>query len=134
MQSQTISATAGPNGVSLELDGGPRTYDHVLLCTGYDIDVAKLPFLTAPVLRGVATEDGFPLLGRGYESSAPGLHFIGASAMRSYGPLMRFVWGAGYAARSITRFVSGERKRQAVTTSEFRAAGAPARHPKPLSR
>ncbi len=32
-----------------------------------------------------------------------GLHFAGSSALKSFGPLMRFVWGAGYAARAVTR-------------------------------
>jgi hypothetical protein len=31
------------------------------------------------------------------------LHFVGASSVSSFGPLMRFIAGAGYAARSVTR-------------------------------
>jgi hypothetical protein len=46
-----------------------------------------------------------PLLSAHYESSVPGLHFAGSSAVPSYGPLMRFVAGVGYAARSITQGV-----------------------------
>jgi hypothetical protein len=42
----------------------------------------------------------------GCEASVPGLHFAGASAVDSHGPLLRFVAGAGYAARSITRSVT----------------------------
>ena len=31
----------------------------------------------------------------------PGLHSLGAPAAASFGPLMRFVSGAGYAARAV---------------------------------
>jgi hypothetical protein len=36
----------------------------------------------------------------------PGLHFVGAAAAESFGPLMRFVAGSGYAARSVARRVT----------------------------
>ena len=41
----------------------------------------------------------------------PGLHFVGSGAVRSFGPLMRFVAGSGYAARSLTRAISADRSR-----------------------
>ena len=47
--------------------------------------------------------DGSPALGAGMECSVPGLHFVGAAAAESFGPLMRFVAGSGYAARAVTR-------------------------------
>jgi hypothetical protein len=42
------------------------------------------------------------------ESSIPGLHFIGAAAAESFGPLMRFVSGTGYCSRNLTRGVCGQ--------------------------
>jgi hypothetical protein len=45
------------------------------------------------------------------ESSVAGLHFVGANAVHSYGPLMRFVWGAGFAAESLTRAILADRSR-----------------------
>ena len=66
--------------------------------------------MLAPELRdAIVTRDGSPVLAEGYESSVRGLHFVGASAVASYGPLLRFVWGAGYAARTVTRFMMGNR-------------------------
>ena len=41
------------------------------------------------------------MLNGGYETSIPGMHFIGAPAAWSFGPLMRFVAGAGFAARAV---------------------------------
>jgi hypothetical protein len=91
------------NGVAIALDDGVRNYDHVLLGTGYRIDIAKLGVLSPELLGQVARNGGSPVLAAGFESSVPGLHFVGASAVDSYGPLLRFIAGAGYAARSLTR-------------------------------
>ena len=95
--------------VTLDLDNGSRAFDHVLLATGYRIDVARLGILAPELVAAIATDDGSPVLARGYESSVPGLHFVGSAAVRSYGPLLRFVWGAGYAARTVTRYVCANR-------------------------
>jgi cation diffusion facilitator CzcD-associated flavoprotein CzcO len=95
--------------VTLDLDNGSRAFDHVLLATGYRIDVARLGILAPELVAAIATDDGSPVLARGYESSVPGLHFVGSAAVRSYGPLLRFVWGAGFAARTVTRYVCANR-------------------------
>ena len=57
-----------------------------------------------PKLREtIARHGGLPILNGGFESSVPGLHFIGAAAVASFGPLLRFIAGTGFAARRITR-------------------------------
>ncbi len=58
----------------------------------------------------------------------PGLHFIGASAVASYGPLMRFIAGAGFAARAVTKRVLGQRSRAAAGRRDA-VAGKLARDP-----
>ncbi len=97
------SATTMGNQVGLRLDNGLRVYHHVLLATGYKVDIAKLRMLPPELRRRIARADGCPTLGEGFESTVPGLHFVGASSVASYGPLMRFMAGTGYTARSITR-------------------------------
>ena len=77
-----------------------------MLATGYRIDIAKLGFLGRELVDATARVGGSPILSDGYESSVPGLHFIGSSAVASFGPLLRFVWGAGFAARNITKFLA----------------------------
>jgi cation diffusion facilitator CzcD-associated flavoprotein CzcO len=104
-----LGARQSGAGITLRLDSGMRDFDHVLLATGYRIDIARLGILAPELLAATATDDGSPVLAAGYESSVPGLHFVGSAAVRSYGPLLRFVWGAGYAARSVTRFVCANR-------------------------
>ena len=104
-----FGARASRDRVFLDLDNGSREFDHVMLATGYRIDIARLDFLGDQLLAAIDRDDGAPILSDGYESSVRGLHFVGASAVRSYGPLLRFVWGAGYAARSVTRHLLAQR-------------------------
>jgi hypothetical protein len=99
---------AQPAGERMALrldDGGTLDVDHVLLATGYRIDLDKYRILAPELLHRVDCVDGYPVLSAGFESSLPGLHFLGASAVGSFGPLMRFVAGTGYAAHALTRAV-----------------------------
>jgi hypothetical protein len=54
-------------------------------------------------MEAIRRVDGYPQLSAGYESSVPGLYFLGAPAAWSYGPLMRFVAGADFASRTLVR-------------------------------
>jgi cation diffusion facilitator CzcD-associated flavoprotein CzcO len=101
--SRIVKAVTMGNQVGVQLDSGLRVYRHVFLATGYKVDLAKLRMLPQELRRRVSCVDGSPVLGEGFESTVRGLHFVGASAVASYGPLMRFVAGTGYAARSVTR-------------------------------
>ena len=38
-----------------------------------------------------------------FESTVPGLYFIGVSAAASFGPMMRFAYGAAYTAKRVAR-------------------------------
>ncbi len=100
------STTGGGSRLRLRLsDGTERLVDHLLLATGYRVDVARYAFL-APALRdALSTREGFPELGVGFESSVRGLHFLGTPAAGSFGPLCRFVAGTKYMARELTRHV-----------------------------
>jgi len=96
-------AHAVDDRVVLDLDNGARTFDHVLLGTGYRVDIARLGILSRELLDAVARIDGSPVLGAGFVSSVPNLHFVGSYAVRSYGPLLRFIAGAPFAAQAVTR-------------------------------
>lgn len=104
-----LSANLVDRQVGLRLDDGTeRRVDHVLLATGFQVDLSRCAFLPADLVRSLRLVDGYPKLTAGFEASLPGLHFVGASAARSFGPLMRFVAGTGYAARALTRCVVGK--------------------------
>ena len=92
-------------------DGSTRTVDHLLLGTGYRVDIARYPFLDPGLLREVHTKHGYPVLGPGMASSAPGLHFLGAPAAWSFGPIMRFVAGGWFGAHTLTSHLSDRRRR-----------------------
>jgi FAD-dependent urate hydroxylase len=86
-------------------DGTERRVDHALLATGYRVDISKYPFLSKNLLAAIDCVSGYPILEAGFETSVPGLHFLGAPAAWSFGPLMRFVAGVDFASRSVTRKV-----------------------------
>jgi hypothetical protein len=100
----------GSGELRVELTGGDQeVVDHLLLGTGYRVDVARYPFLPPELVRAVRRVGGSPVLGRGLESSVPGLHFLGAPAAWSFGPTMRFVSGSWYASQALTTVVTGAR-------------------------
>jgi len=95
---------ARPEGdrVRLQLsDGSARVFDHALLGTGYQVDIAHYPFLSAQILEKIDRVAGCPVLDHGFETSLPGLHFVGAAAAWSFGPLMRFVAGTEFASPAV---------------------------------
>ncbi|MER8182019.1 FAD-dependent oxidoreductase [Kitasatospora sp. NPDC094015] len=99
------TAAAHGDGARLTLRGPTRTLDadHVLVATGYRVDVERLTLLDERVRLAVRrTPLGAPRLSAGFESSVPGLYFSGLSAADSFGPLLRFVAGTGFAARRIS--------------------------------
>lgn len=87
--------------IALDLDDSAATFDHVLLGTGYRIDISRLGILAPQLLERIACLEDSPLLGPGLESSLPKLHFVGCYAVKSFGPLLRFIAGAPYAAQAV---------------------------------
>jgi len=84
--------------------GAERVVDHVVLCTGYQVDIARYKFLSAALLNRIKAVGGYPLLHSNFESvSCRGIHFLGATAAYSWGPFFRFVAGTGYAAAAVSR-------------------------------
>jgi FAD-dependent urate hydroxylase len=106
---QTLSLVkADDSGVLLGIEGadGMRrelTADHVIAATGYRADLARLPFLGRQLRHRVKTVAGTPAVGPSYESSVPGLYFIGPAVAPTFGPVMRFVYGSDHAARVTAR-------------------------------
>lgn len=102
-----VGASALGDRLRLTLDdGSEEVVDHALLGTGYRIDVRKHAFLSPELLSSLRMVDGYPQLDEGFQASVPGLHFLGAPAAWSFGPLMRFVAGAGYTAHKLARAVA----------------------------
>ena len=104
--------SVSPRGDELVLrldDGSTRKVDHLLLATGYRVDLARYAFLAPELLARVRTRNGSPVLAGGLESSVRGLHFLGKPATESFGPVMNFVAGTWASSRELTRAVVGHR-------------------------
>ncbi|MFD0663779.1 NAD(P)/FAD-dependent oxidoreductase [Thermocatellispora tengchongensis] len=102
-------ASAEPGrGVRLTLvgaDGATATMraDHVIAATGYAVDVTRIGVLEESLRRAIRTDGAMPRLSRTFETSVPGLYLTGLAAAGTFGPAMRFVYGAAFAARRLTQ-------------------------------
>jgi FAD-dependent urate hydroxylase len=95
------------NGAVLELsDNTSLQADHVLLATGYHVDINRLSMLSPALLSKIQTHQNVPLLNPWFECSVPGLYFAGITSVGSFGPLYRFVVGAKAAAPRIASAVA----------------------------
>ena len=77
--------------------------DHVIAATGYKIDVQRLDFLSPKIRSQISTVENTPTLSSSMECSVPGLYFMGAATANSFGPVMRFAFGAGFAAPHLAK-------------------------------
>ena len=101
---RVTSAEIAGDRVLVKLSNGTdRLVDHVIVATGYRVDIARYHFFSQGIRGSLKTADGHPVLGRGLESSVPGLHFVGKPAAWSFGPLLNFISGAHFAAAELLR-------------------------------
>ncbi|MDP9017499.1 MAG: NAD(P)-binding domain-containing protein [Candidatus Eremiobacteraeota bacterium] len=80
--------------------------DHVIAATGYRVDMSRLPFMQHDTLARLNQAEGTPILDRHFESSVRDLYVIGAAAANSFGPLLRFAYGAKFAAKRVAARLS----------------------------
>jgi Pyridine nucleotide-disulphide oxidoreductase len=108
-------------------DGSTRnlTADHVVAATGYRVDLNKLPFLDNALKKGVRMFEQAPVLSPYFESSERGLYFMGVTSAMTFGPVMRFVAGAEFTARNLSRRLASARgsSQGRSAASEIRFAG-----------
>ena len=115
-----MQAKPNAGGVLLTLaskSGEKREFqaDHVICGTGYRSELARLPFLDDALLSRINAVQGTPILSANFESSVPGLYFVGAIAANTFGPVLRFACGAEFAAPRVARHLSRRHKRPAVS-------------------
>ncbi|HEU0237959.1 MAG TPA: NAD(P)-binding domain-containing protein [Micromonosporaceae bacterium] len=94
-------------------DGSRREVltDHVIAATGYWPDVQRLWFLSEGLRGAIRTHARMPVVSGSFESSVPGLYFVGPPAVNSFGPLMRFMVGAEYVAPLVARRLARRARR-----------------------
>ncbi|WP_457027897.1 NAD(P)-binding domain-containing protein [Kitasatospora sp. P5_F3] len=105
----SVQESAGQVRLSLHRPGGGTELldaDHVLAATGYRVDVDRLGLLGPELRRGLRRIEGAPRLDETFQSSVPGLYFTGLASAATFGPLMRFVCGTGFASQRICAAVA----------------------------
>ncbi|TFW10242.1 NAD(P)/FAD-dependent oxidoreductase [Oxalobacteraceae bacterium OM1] len=107
-------ASPSGTGVLLRFNTADRSEtsietEHVIAATGYEPDIRRLPFLSPAILAKLHLIGKTPRLSSSFESSVPGLHFVGPIAATSFGPVMRFMVGAGFASQRIARHFKSAR-------------------------
>ena len=78
-----------------------RPTDHIIAATGYKVDLRRLPFLSKELCLQLRSVEHTPILSSEFQSSVPGLYFVGLASANTFGPAMRFVVGARYTARRL---------------------------------
>lgn len=107
VQTSITSASVVDNRVELLISRADSpsklVADHVIAATGYEVNIGNLKFIS-PELREHIQEEGLgiPKLTSRLESSVPGLFFAGLTTAPTFGPVMRFVYGAKHTAPLIS--------------------------------
>jgi thioredoxin reductase len=109
LATEVQSAKIENGRLALELTSSQGTknlvVDHVIAATGYRVNVNRLQFLDPDLMTAIKAVESTPVLSMNFESSVPGLFFVGTSAANSFGPLMRFAYGAEYVAGRLCRHI-----------------------------
>jgi FAD-dependent urate hydroxylase len=80
--------------------GGQVEVDHIILATGYKVDVQLIPFFSkTTILPRLRTSNGFPVLDEDFQTSVPGLYITGIAATHDFGPFFGFVRGCPSSAK-----------------------------------
>ena len=97
-------------------DGTERTVEaeHVISATGYKVDMRRLRFLGPQIMQKLDLADSSPVLSPHFETSVPGLFVVGTAAANSFGPLLRFAYGAGFTSKHLTHHLKRASVRRSV--------------------
>ena len=138
---EPVRAEPKSGGVHLTLannGGEEREFqaDHVICGTGFKSELARLPFLDANLISRISAFEGTPVLSSSFESSVPGLYFVGAIAANTFGPLLRFACGAEFASARVSRQLRRRHRHAAASSAgqSNRPAPAIAKQPENASR
>ncbi len=100
--------------------------DHIVSGTGYVYDVDRLSYLDADFRARVRRLEKSPALTVNFESSVKGAYFLGPIAMLNFGPLLRFVSGAKFAAPAVARHIAGPVREDTSTLRRWTGASSTA--------
>jgi thioredoxin reductase len=102
--------------------------EHVIAATGYRADIRRLPFLSKEIVSQLKLFQSVPELSSHFESSIPGLFFVGPAAVESFGPLLRFACGAKFTADRLSTHLARSfrvtKQQSAATGSKYAHSGS----------
>jgi cation diffusion facilitator CzcD-associated flavoprotein CzcO len=113
---------SGPHGAeTIETDA-------VIAGTGFKVDLDRLTMLSAKLRSQIAREgEGYaPKLSAAFETSVQNLHIVGILSAPTFGPVMRFMFGAKHAAPMVARRIAAQ-SAGAANTAEIGINVSPAR-------
>jgi thioredoxin reductase len=105
-----LELPTGEFGVRLDTAGREDrlAVDHIVLATGYRVDIAQVPFLSrGNLLESLETRNGHPVLDERFQSSVPGLFITSMAATQDFGAFLAFTVSVGASARIIAPAVKG---------------------------
>jgi thioredoxin reductase len=107
--SRVVLKLSRDNGDSEQLEA-----DHVIAATGYRVDLRRLPFLSEDLASRIRVVEHMPVLSGNFQSSVPGLYFVGISSAFTFGSMMRFAFGSAYTARRLERHLARHAERRSA--------------------
>ncbi|OIN59248.1 NAD(P)-binding domain-containing protein [Arsenicibacter rosenii] len=109
-QTQLQSAKENPDhSLTITLSSGETfLIDDIILATGYQVNINRLPYLAPGLLAQIDQTNGFPQLNTVFESSVPGLYFSSFPAGNDFGPFFGFTIAVRAAAQVIGQAATGK--------------------------
>ena len=101
---QVVSCEELPGGdLAVRLDNGEKlTVDHVILATGYKVEIDQVPLLAqGNMLRELMTKNGYPVLDEHFQTNIPGLFITSMAATQDFGPFFAFTISVRTSAKLI---------------------------------
>lgn len=102
--SRVVACEGSPPGeLKVTLDGGQELrVHHIVLATGYRVDMRKVPFLSAGnILESLELRNGYPVLDEHFQTNVPGLFATSLAASQDFGPFLGFTVSVGVSAKLI---------------------------------
>ncbi|MFJ2769374.1 NAD(P)-binding domain-containing protein [Streptomyces sp. NPDC087300] len=126
-QVRTAEAVGGRIHVTTSgTDGaGPSfTTDHIIAATGFRATTRRIDVLDRELRLDLASlADESPYVSTAFETSRPGLFLAGLTTASSFGPAMRFVYGASFTAARLVRGVERHLRRRTLASLPPQAGG-----------
>jgi cation diffusion facilitator CzcD-associated flavoprotein CzcO len=83
-------------------NGSEVIVDHIILATGYKVDISHVPFIAdGNMISRLSVHNGFPVLDEHFQANLPGLFITSMPASHGFGPFFGFTISVRTSARLI---------------------------------